>query len=305
MNNKKILAVFDEPNWCFWYHAKELQKRLTEYKIDMVDHRQNIPELGKNYDLIYILDPMPLLHGYPPPDKTILGLRNEFLYKEHPNGAKGLYFNGFPGRCVSLNRCKILHMVNKNQMKVFKDIATCKLVLAQHGIDEEIFDRNKYNRVNNESMIVGISGRASSNKGFELVIEACKQAGVKCVGTQYGRNRLSKNDMPKFYSAIDLFVCMSRSEGLNNPTLESGAMGIPVISTKVGAAEEMIVDGVSGLLIDRNVESLVGALNKMKDKKLRDEMGNKFHEEIIKNWTWKVRIEDFRKMFKMFFETGK
>ena len=58
-------------------------------------------------------------------------------------------------------------------------------------------------------------------------------------------------------------------------------------------------------LIDRNVESLVSALNKMKDKKLRDEMGNKFHEEIMKNWTWTKRIEDFRKMFKMFFEMKK
>ena len=224
---------------------------------------------------------MPLLHGYPPPDKTILGLRNEFLYREHPNGAKGLYLNGFPGRCVSLNRCKILHMVNKNQMKVFKDIVVDKpLVLAQHGIDEEIFDRNKYNKVNNESMLVGISGRASSNKGFELVVEACKQAGVKCVGTQYGKYKLSKNDMPKFYSSIDVFSCMSKTEGLNNPSLEAGAMGVPVISTRSGAAEEMIVDGVSGLLIDRNVESLVIALNKMKDKKLRESMGNKFHEEI-------------------------
>jgi glycosyltransferase involved in cell wall biosynthesis len=244
---------------------------------------------------------MPLLHGYPPPDKTILGLRNEFLYKEHPNGAKGLYFNGFPGRCVSLNRCKILHMVNKNQMKVFKDIATCKLVLAQHGIDEEIFDRNKYNKVNNESMVVGISGRASSNKGFELVVEACKQAGVKCVGTQYGRNRLSKNDMPKFYSSIDLLVCASKTEGLCNPILEAGAMGVPCISTRSGASEEMIVDGVSGLLIDRNVESLVGALNKMKDKKLRCDMGSIFYEEIMEKWTWKVKVEDFRKMFRMFF----
>ncbi len=62
---------------------------------------------------------------------------------------------------------------------------------------------------------------------------------------------------------------------------EAGSMGIPVISTKCGAAEEMIVDGVSGLIIDRNSDSLTQALNKMKDKNLRESMGNKFHEEII------------------------
>ena len=301
---KKILIVFDEIGWAFWNHAKELQKRLTEYKVDIIDHRQNIPEISKNHDVTYIMDPMPLPSGYPPPNKTILGLRNEFLFREHPRGAKGLYENGFPGRCVSIkDKCCILHMVNQNQMKVFKDIVTDKpLILAQHGIDEEIFDRSKYNKVNNESMIVGISGRGSSNKGFELVVAACKEVGVKCVGAQYGRNKLSKNDMPKFYSSIDVFVCMSKTEGLNNVTMESGAMGIPVISTRSGAAEEMIIDGVSGLLIDRNVDALVIALNKLKDKELRESMGNKYYEEIMKNWTWKVKIEDFRKMFKLFFE---
>jgi glycosyltransferase involved in cell wall biosynthesis len=250
------------------------------------------------------MDPMPLLHGYSPNYKTIMGLRNEFLYKDFTGGAISLYKNGVPGRCTSIkDKCCILHMVNKNQMSVFKNIVVDKpLVLAQHGIDEEIFDRNKYNKVNNESMVVGISGRGSSNKGFELVVEACKQAGVKCLGAQYGRNRLSKNDMPKFYSSIDVFSCMSKTEGLCNPILEAGAMGIPCISTRSGAAEEMIVDGVSGLLIDRNVESLVGALNKMKDKKLRCDMGTIFYEEIMEKWTWKVKIEDFRKMFKMFFE---
>ena len=63
----------------------------------------------------------------------------------------------------------------------------------------------------------------------------------------------------------------------------------------------MIKDNINGFLIDRNLDSLKDALMKMQNEKLRLEMGNKFYEEIIRNWTWKVRIDDFRKMFDLFF----
>jgi len=302
---KKILIVFDEPGWCFFFHAREIQKRLAnDFIIDIIDHRKNIPELSKQYNLVYVLDPMPLSFGYPPANKTIMGLRNQFLYEEHPQGARGLYEHGFPGRCVSIkDKCCILHMVNKNQMKAFKDIVIDKpLLLAQHGVDENIFDKNKYVKVKEDYLRVSVSGRNSDNKGFDIVKEACQKTGSKFVVAQYGRHKLSKEQMPLFYNGVDVHICFSKSEGLNNPILESGAMGVPVIATRTGAVEEMIKDGENGLLIDRNMDSLVGALNRMKDRDFRENMGNKFYEEIMKSWTWKTKIEDFRRMFGRYFE---
>lgn len=306
---KKILIVYDEPGWIFERHAKEIQKRLTEYHIDLVDHRKNIVEMSKNYDLIYVMDPMPM--NYPPAEKTIMGLRCEFLIKEHPEGARGLYEKGFPGRCVAIKpNCCMLHVVNRNQFSALKDIVTAKpLLLTQHGIDEEVFDRNKYHKPQNECLVVGVSGRNSNNKNFDLVKDACMIAGrgkevkdkVGFFQAQYGRRRLPKEDMPKFYSAIDVLCIMSESEGLNNPTIEAGAMGIPVITTDVGAAREMIKDGESGLIIERSTQALVDAIDRLRDKELRLSMGNKFYEEIHKNWTWKTKIEDFRKMFALYF----
>ena len=232
-----------------------------------------------------------------------MGLRCEFLYKEHPGGAKGLYESGFPGRCVSIkDKCCILHMVNKNQMRAFQDVVVDKpLILCQHGIDEICFDRSKYRKSKN-GFVIGVSGRDSVNKGFGTVKQACDKCGITLLSAQYNHNRLPKERMPEFYNAIDTYVCFSVTEGLHNGTLEAGAMGIPVISTRCGAAEEIIRDGENGLLIDRTEQALVDALNKMKDEKVRIEMGNKLHEEVMKNWTWKVRVEDFRKMFQVFFK---
>jgi len=299
---KSILLVADQAGWVFDRHCHEIQKRLPEYKIDIAYHRENIAARSNNYDLVYALDPM--IMSYPPPSKTIIGLRCEFLFREHPQGVKGLYERGFPGRCVSIkDKCSIFHVVNKNQFNAFKDIVTDKpFFLAQHGIDEEIFVREKYSKVKHEKLVVSVSGRGSENKGFHLVQEACKKTDCVLVAAQYGRGQVSKDLMPKYYSSVDVHICMSRTEGLSNPIMEAGAMGVSVISTHSGAAEEMITDGVSGYLIDRTVDSLCGALNKIKDDNIREQMGNNLYKEIMSNWIWKVRIEDFRKMFGKFFE---
>ena len=298
---KKILLVADQPNWTFDYHCKEIQKRLTEFDIKIAYSRSGVVNsIASQYDLVYVLDPMPMV--YPPANKTIMGLRCEFLYKEHPQGPQGLYEQGFPGRCVSIkDKCSIFHVVNRNQLAVFKPIVTDKpLLLAQHGVDEEIFDKRKYEK-NVDGLVVSVSGRGSSNKGFKIVQKACEEMGIKMAGAHYGRRKLPKEKMPLFYNEATVHVCLSKTEGLNNPSIEAGSMGLPLVSTRCGSAEEIIVDGENGFLIDRNIDSLKEALIKLQDKDRRLEMGEKIYQEIMTNWTWKVRIEDFRKMFNMYF----
>ena len=304
---KRILLVADLRGWIFERHCKEIQKRLTEYHIDITYCRGgvNVAQASAAYDLVYILDPMPI--AYPPPEKTILGLRCEFLYKDHPEGAQGLYENGWAGKCASIkDKCCIFHVVNQRQMRDFKDVVTDKpLMLAQHGVDETIFDRSKCKPVVNDVLNVGTSGRSRSDgkKGFDIVSKACEKVGARHLTTRYQGGRLTKEQMPQFYNSIDVYACMSKTEGLCNPILESGAMGVPVISTTAGAATEMINDGWNGLLINRDLESLVKALQRLKSNFIECRaMGNRFEREILDNWTWDVRIEDFRRMFEAYFD---
>jgi sugar transferase (PEP-CTERM/EpsH1 system associated) len=56
-------------------------------------------------------------------------------------------------------------------------------------------------------------------------------------------------DVEQVLGALDVFVLSSTSEGLSNTILEAMAAGRPVVATRVGGAEEMIADGVTGVLV--------------------------------------------------------
>ena len=58
------------------------------------------------------------------------------------------------------------------------------------------------------------------------------------------------NQVANYYKASDLYLITSREEGGPKSILESMACGVPLISTKVGMAEDIIIDGQNGYLVD-------------------------------------------------------
>jgi glycosyltransferase involved in cell wall biosynthesis len=66
--------------------------------------------------------------------------------------------------------------------------------------------------------------------------------------------------MARFFRGIDLFVLLSRYEGMANVLNEAMSYGVPVISTRVSGSEELLLDGELGPLVDiDDVEGLAGA----------------------------------------------
>jgi glycosyltransferase involved in cell wall biosynthesis len=73
-----------------------------------------------------------------------------------------------------------------------------------------------------------------------------------------------RKDVETVLAALDVFVLSSRSEGLNNTILEAMAAGLPVVATRVGGADEMVIDGVTGLLVSPGSdEALAAALRRL------------------------------------------
>ena len=60
-----------------------------------------------------------------------------------------------------------------------------------------------------------------------------------------------RNDVPDLLAAADLFVLPSLVEGLPLVVLEAMTAGLPVVGTRVPGTSEIIVDGVTGRLVER------------------------------------------------------
>lgn len=75
-------------------------------------------------------------------------------------------------------------------------------------------------------------------------------------------------------AAMDVFVLPSRAEGFSLALIEAMAAQRPVISTRVGIAPDIIVDGVHGLLVDRSeTTGLTSALRRLgQDDALRSRL---------------------------------
>lgn len=58
-----------------------------------------------------------------------------------------------------------------------------------------------------------------------------------------------RDDMPELYAASDVVVLPTLNEAFGNVVLEGLAASRPVIVTRVGGPEEIVVDGQSGLLV--------------------------------------------------------
>ena len=142
--------------------------------------------------------------------------------------------------------------------------------------------------ISENKFVIGYLGSINDRKGIDILIDAYLNllkkhnnlelliAGDVSHGYKEYWNKLKlklKEEGGKFtyipycqnvslvYSALDVFVLPSRSEGLPRVVIEAMAHKLPVVCTNVGGSSEIINDKVNGLLIEKNsVIALYNAL---------------------------------------------
>jgi len=93
-----------------------------------------------------------------------------------------------------------------------------------------------------------------------------------------------RSDMPGVMAAMDVFVLPSLAEGVSQVVNQALAMKRPVVATNVGGLPEQIIDGVTGILVEKaNSEQIRDAvlalLSNPDDARRMGENGRKLVEE--------------------------
>lgn len=99
----------------------------------------------------------------------------------------------------------------------------------------------------------------------------------------------------------DLYILNSHSEGFSNSLVEAMYSGTPSLSTNVGAAPEIIQDGVNGFIVPVNdEEALYEKLNEIirLSESERNEMGKKGKETIVQNFSLEKHVYELMKIYK-------
>ncbi|MCX7566280.1 glycosyltransferase family 4 protein [Sulfitobacter sp. F26169L] len=160
--------------------------------------------------------------------------------------------------------------------------------VIMHGIDTDTFDitpdrtalRTRMN-LPADGPLVGCYGRIRAQKGTDAFVRAMIRimhdhpaAHAIVMGRAVGEDKTYLNalkeevsaaglsgrilfkpevatqDMADWYAALDLYVAPQRWEGFGLTPLEAMATGCPVVATRVGAFDQLVVEGQTGSLVD-------------------------------------------------------
>ncbi|HSB00188.1 MAG TPA: glycosyltransferase family 4 protein, partial [Anaerolineales bacterium] len=104
---------------------------------------------------------------------------------------------------------------------------------------------------------------------------------------------VSQNDLPAYYSLMDVFVHPSLRDGLPNALLEAMACEKAVIATPVGGIVDVVTDCENGRLVSTNAagelaESIHELLN---EENLRKKLGSVARQTIVNKFTLQAELE--------------
>jgi len=106
-------------------------------------------------------------------------------------------------------------------------------------------------------------------------------------------------DIPRLLSAMDLYIQPSINEGLSLSILEAMAAELPVISTKVDSATEIITDGANGMLIPpsstRCMEDALRSLIENPEKRSR--LANAGRKTVLENYDLPIMVDHYCQLY--------
>ncbi|MHB1424434.1 MAG: glycosyltransferase [Gemmataceae bacterium] len=109
----------------------------------------------------------------------------------------------------------------------------------------------------------------------------------------------SVDDVPEFLAGLDVAVLCSHAEGMSNSLLEYMAAGRAIVATRVGAAPELIADGVHGLLVPPgDARQLADAIQRLlEDRELAQRLGAAARRRAFQHYNREAMVRRFTEFY--------
>jgi glycosyltransferase involved in cell wall biosynthesis len=213
----------------------------------------------------------------------------------------------------------------------FYDIDYAKIRIAPNGVDTRKFKpmgdlKNVRTQIGiNNRLCVLFVGRLIPRKGLSYLIEAAKHVVKEIDNTvflivgngplrKYLVNYVDKMDLseefiflgdvsedalPLIYNCADVFAFPSIQEGQGIALLEAQSTAKPVVAFRVGGVPEALAERQSGLLTKPDsYEFSQSLLRLLSNSSVREEMGYKGREFVVKNFSWDLCAQKMLRVYR-------
>jgi glycosyltransferase involved in cell wall biosynthesis len=313
----KIMLICDQPDWILGKIAQEFSFYLANYfnitVLSSTDKTflKKLRKYQRDADLVHFLSPWDFYKCknsvFIPCVVTLWHMVDWAVFDPHIARIDAL--------CVGSTQWQ--NRVNEHILGTFP------IVRMPYGLDTQEYTRkinarSEYLSENNlpeDTLVLGFAGAASSNqndrKGLDRLYKSLlllkTKLDIPVILRMIGKDWQSEmipadltfnidlekfipeKDLPRYYSSLDYYLCLSRIEGVPYPVLEAMSCQSLVISTPVGVVPEIIENGINGFILDEE-NCLEGVFNIIKRTALnfdyRKECGENARQTIIDEFNW-------------------
>jgi glycosyltransferase involved in cell wall biosynthesis len=256
LKKPSISLLPDFPNWAFDQIARSLASRLSHRFKFRIEYASRHPEIfTSETDLVYIF-----YWNFRPP--AYWGLKKNQVIRDVASWAWALSHHGlkftkeefasnFLNDCVvATTPCAEIH---KALQPFFPNLVHCP-----NGVEHTYFSTG-YQGVRPKGRLkIGWVGNPNDEhkvKGLhEILIPA-----TKAYDFVYSHGSMTRRELRRFYSGIDVLAIASKSESQPLPLLEAMSSGCFPVCTDVGIVPEILQSGKNGLVVERSVDVFASA----------------------------------------------
>jgi D-inositol-3-phosphate glycosyltransferase len=109
-----------------------------------------------------------------------------------------------------------------------------------------------------------------------------------------------QEELWSFYQNSDVFVYPSLYENFGQPILEAAAAGLPIISTDVGVAREIVKDGETGYIVSNESKEIASRARELISEGTRQQMGERMRQTAVSHFGWEGVMDKYLELYNSF-----